>query len=215
VIVVIGSTYLHGDGPTAIPDGVVGRLARSAAAAGSSVELVAKIGDDPAGDGLLLALARSGVGHVAVLRDPVHPTAWRHAPADLMTDAIDGDEPVSAWATDPTRAPTLEVADVALALRYLTDYRVVVAVHPSPAIVTEVAAAADWATAHLLVVIGPGGEVPTDIPPGSLVLEATDDDADDSSIGSRLGVYAAAIDGGADPSAAYAELTAEPGLPQA
>jgi hypothetical protein len=209
VIVVIGSTYLRGDGPEAVPDGLAGHVALAAAVAGSPVELIAKVGDDPAGDALLLALARAGVGHVAVLRDPVHPTAWRREPEDVPVDVVDRAASVE-WTVEPALAPALEVADVALALRYLTEFRVVVAIHPSSAVATEAAAAADWAAAHLVVVTRPDEAAPTGIPTGSLMLEVTDDPAEDSAIGSRLGAYAAAVDGGAEPSAAFAELTAAP-----
>ncbi len=46
----------------------------TAAASGATVEFIGKIGDDPAGDELQLSLARSHVGHVAMLRDPSRPT---------------------------------------------------------------------------------------------------------------------------------------------
>jgi hypothetical protein len=210
VIVVIGSTYLRGDGPDAVPDGLTGRLALDAATAGASVELVAKIGDDPAGDALLLALARAGVGHVAVLRDPVHRTAWRPARADDAVDLIDLDEAPTPWTVEPDQGPELDIDDVGLALRYLTEFRVVVAIHPTPGIVGEVAAAAAWGNAHLVIVTRPGDAAPEGIPLGSLVVEAMGDAVEDPSIGSRLGVYAAAVDGGTTPGDAYAELTAGP-----
>ena len=38
------------------------------------MELIGRAGDDPAGDAMLLALARASVGHVALLRDPARPT---------------------------------------------------------------------------------------------------------------------------------------------
>ena len=42
----------------------------AAAAPRAAVEIVGRVGDDPDGDALMIALARAGVGHVAVLRDP-------------------------------------------------------------------------------------------------------------------------------------------------
>ncbi len=212
MIVVIGSTYLRGDGPDAGPDGLAGRLALAAARAGAAVELIAKVGDDPVGDALLIALARSGVGHVAVLRDATHRTARRPAPEDLDVDvdvdALARDE-TAPWAVEPGEAPELDIEDVGLALRYLTEFRVVVAIHPTPGIAAEAAAAAAWGSAHLMIVMRPGDPAPTGMPPGSMVLAATDDRVEESSIGSRLGVYAAAVDAGTEPSIAYAELTAE------
>jgi hypothetical protein len=209
VIVVIGSTYLRGDGPDAVPDGLAGRLVLAAASAGAAVELIAKLGDDPAGDAVLIALARAGVGHVAVLRDPVHPTAQRPVIEEVIADPIEGGEAPATWTVEPGLAPDLDADDVGLALRYLTEFRVVVAVHPTAGITREVAAAAAWGNAHLLIVTRPGDPAPTAIPAGSVVLEATDDGVEDSSIGSRLGVYAAAVDRGAAPGDAFAALTAE------
>lgn len=210
MIVVIGSVFLRGNGPDAVPDGLAGRLVLSAAGAGATVELIAKIGDDPAGDALLIALARAGVGHVAILRDPVHPTARRSGTQEAVVDPIDGGDAPAPWAVEPGLAPALDVDDVGLALRYLTEFRVVVAVHPTDGIAEEVAAAAAWGNAHLVIVTRPGDAAPTGIPAGSVVLEAMDDGVGDSSIGSRLGVYAAAVDGGTALGDAFAELTAEP-----
>ena len=102
----------------------------AAAGAGATVELIAKLGDDPAGDALLIALARAGVGHVAVLRDPVHPTAQRPVVEEVVVDPIEGGEAPAPWTVDPALAPALDVDDVGLALRYLTEFRVVVAIHP-------------------------------------------------------------------------------------
>lgn len=210
MIVVVGSTFLRGDGPDAEPDGLAGRIAVAAAASGAAVELIAKVGDDPTGDALLVALARAGVGHVAVLRDPVHPTVRRPGSDDVALDVIDQDaSPVPAM-PDPDPGPSLDVDDVGLALRYLTELGVVVAVHPTPGIVAEASSAAGWANGHLVVVTRPGDAAPTGIPAGSLVLEVVDDGVDDPAIGSRLGIYAAAVDGGTSPADAYADLTAEP-----
>lgn len=210
MIGVIGSIYLSGDGPEATPGGLAGRVAAAAAAAGAAVEIVAKVGDDPPGDALLLALARSGVGHVAVLRDPIHPTALRRTFDDAGPDWVEDADAGVVWAVEPADAPALEVADVGLAMRYLTELGVAVAVHLSTAILVEVATAADWAGAHLVVVTRPGDTVATVLPPGSLILEAGDDPVEDSAIGARLGEYAAAVDAGTAAVTAYAALTAEP-----
>lgn len=214
MIVVIGATYLRGDGPDAVPDGLAGRLAVAAASSGAAVELIAKVGDDRVGDALLIALARFGVGHVAVLRDPTHPTARRPGSADLDAEVdVEPPEPAGSaapWVVEPGQAPELDIEDVGLALRYLTEFRVVVAIHPSPGIAGEAASAAAWGSAHLVIVMRPGDPPPTGIPVGAVVLEATEDAAGDSAIGSRLGAYAAAVDAGTAPSDAYAALTAEP-----
>ena len=93
-----------------------------------------------------------------------------------------------------------------LALRYLSDYRVIVVAHPGdPGIIGEVVAAAGYAGAQLAVITDPGSEPSEDLPPGALHLEARRD-ADGTA--ARLGRYAAAVDAGEDLDTAYAVLTA-------
>ena len=70
VIVVIGSPVGWLRDEEIVPTGTPARAALAAAAAGCQVQLVGRTGDDPTADGLLLSLARGGVGHVALLRDP-------------------------------------------------------------------------------------------------------------------------------------------------
>jgi sugar/nucleoside kinase (ribokinase family) len=41
---------------------------------GAAVELVGKVGDDGAGDAVVVSLGRLGIGHAALLRDPTRPT---------------------------------------------------------------------------------------------------------------------------------------------
>ena len=216
MIVVIGSSILSGEGATATPDGLANHIAAAAVTAGASVELVAKIGDDPAGDALLVALARAGIGHVAVLRDAVHRTP-RHPAVDAadidIEAAIDGDPDAdigapAAPAESADAPPTLDAADVDLALRYLTDYRVLVVVHAAEEVVATAVAAADWAAAHLVVVTDPDQSAPDTLPAGSLALAAADEADDVSALGARLGQYAAAVDGGISPATAYPALTA-------
>jgi sugar/nucleoside kinase (ribokinase family) len=215
VIVVIGPSTLAGEGATATPDGLANHIAAAAVAAGASVELVAKIGDDPAGDALLVALARAGIGHVAVLRDAVHATPRHAATDDIDVDIeaaidaeADGDHDEAVTVVEIRDAPSLDAADVDLALRYITEYRVLVVVHAEAAVVATAVAAADWAAAHLVVVGDPGQSVSDGLPAGSLALAAADEPDDVNALGARLGQYAAAVDGGADPAAAYLDLTA-------
>ncbi|MDH4142940.1 MAG: PfkB family carbohydrate kinase [Chloroflexota bacterium] len=208
MIVVIGATYLRGASTdtNAMPGGLAGRVAMAAAAAGSRVELVSKVGEDAAGDALLLALTRAGVGHVAVLRDAVHRTELHPDPDDTAVDPVASD--AGSIATGGT-VPVLDAADVGLALRYLTDYVVIVAVHPTPAASAEAITAADWAGAHLVLVTLPGAPAFAALPTGSLVLEVAEEPDGGSAFGSRLGVYAAAVDRGEAPASAFAALTAE------
>ena len=203
MIVVIGPIALRGIGAEAVADGLTARVAAAAAAAGSRVEVIARVGDDPQGDDLLLALARASVGHVAVLRDPAHPTVV------LPPDDLDGDVAAEAPDTlpipDESHAPTLDPADVGLALRYLTDFRVAVVVHPpSDGILAEVVGAASWAGAHVVALLAPDDPPAAVLPPDALVVTVLPSAAED--VGGLIGHYAAAVDLGGPPDDAFAAL---------
>ena len=76
MIVVVG-TLAYRPAAGGAPDGPAGRaaaIARAAVAAGAEVQVVGRIGGDAAGDALVVALGREGIGHTALLRDAVHPT---------------------------------------------------------------------------------------------------------------------------------------------
>jgi hypothetical protein len=213
MIVLIGSTALGGTSQEARPDGLAADIAGAAVAAGSHVELVGKIGDDPAGDALVVALARAGVGHVATLRDPSRATPVRMPTDDPSEPGLDpAPAEASGGAEEAGPAPALEPADVALALRYVTDFTVVVAVNLPPEVLAEAVAAAAWAEAHLVVVQEPGSAVPDGVPADALIIElagsASGDAADATGAGALLGRYAAAVDRGDDRSAAYTAMTA-------
>jgi hypothetical protein len=225
VIVVIGALGLRGTIDEPVSDGLAPEIACAAAAAGARVELISKAGDDPAGDAVLLALARTGVGHVATLRDPARLTPVRALPdeptdpADPAVDdatitATDAPPNDSAETSSDVRAstdaePTLDAADVALALRYLTDFEVLVAVHPSPDVLAEAVAAAAWTGARLVVVVADETAVPSpDVPADALVVAAPSEESE--GVGERIGRYAAALSRGDDAAAAYRELTAVP-----
>ena len=81
VIVVVGTPAWRAAEPAG-PDGRACRVALAAAERGAAVELIGRAGDDPAGDAMLLALARAHVGHVALLRDPARPTPILAAATD-------------------------------------------------------------------------------------------------------------------------------------
>jgi hypothetical protein len=221
VIVVVGALGLRGSLEEPEPDGLAPSIASAAAEAGARVELISKAGDDPAGDAVLLALARDGVGHVATLRDPSRLTPVRARPDEPTDPAVDD---VAEPATDESEngesgtpadgaapadlRPTLDAADISLALRYLTDFGVLVAVHPSPELLAEAVSAAGWAGARLVVVLEPDGDVPAGVPADALVVAARADDAE--GVGARIGRYAAALSRGDDAAAAYRDLTAAP-----
>jgi hypothetical protein len=65
------------------------------------VELIAKLGDDAAGDELLFALTRAGVGHAAMLRDPARATpVVQLSSTDAGPDGPEHEDP-SALLVDP------------------------------------------------------------------------------------------------------------------
>jgi sugar/nucleoside kinase (ribokinase family) len=200
VIVVIGQVRARqSESGDLEPSGFVASVALSAAAEGARVEVVSRLGDDPAGDAVVLGFAQAGVGHVAMLRDGGARTA-----VDSTVAVADVDEPASG--VDPAgRGPDLDAADVELALRYLSDYRVIVLAHPrGPDVVAESLAAAAWGPAHLVVVSAPDTDTTWPTSPDALVLSAA---PDAEAIASRLGRYAAAVDSGDPLDTAYAVLT--------
>ena len=204
MIVVIGDVAARTDalGQT-VPGGFAATVASVAASAGSKVELVTRLGEDPAGDAVVLWLARAGIGHVATLRD-----AGRQTPiADLPDDDArpDGDEGTPEADAVGRPAPVLEAADVGLAMRYLSDYRVVVLVHPgAPDVLSEAIAAAGWAVAHLVVVTPPLIDVNAELPASAVAISA---ELDADGIAERVGRYAASLDAGVELDRAYAVLT--------
>jgi ribokinase len=213
VIAVIGTPRLQGQAPDADVAGLAASIAAAAAGAGSRVELVGKVGDDPAGDTVLLALARHGVGHVATLRDPARMTpvvTVLDDPADLDLDVDTPVESDTAEASSqaPRAAPVLEAADVSLAMRYLPELAVIVTVHVAPEVVAEAVAAAGWARTGLIVVADPAADPPEGLPAGALAIAVADHDELGAGAGAAIGRYAAALDRGDPADAAYAELTA-------
>jgi hypothetical protein len=218
VIVVIGlpaySSPIGGEGSAG---GLAVDVAAAAHARGASAELVGKVGDDGAGDAVVLALGRLGIGHAALLRDPAHPTpvisvlpgdtVVAETGADSAAGLESDDEPAAdAPATellprDPAERPTLEAGDLSLALRYLAEARVMVAAEPLPdAAVAALVEGAAFAGAHLVVLLAPG-TTPPSLPRQTTVLEAPA--ADDGSFGRLVGAFAAALDAGSEPAAAF------------
>jgi hypothetical protein len=214
MIVVIGSP-LHRPGSVDRPSGVAGLaagIAAAAAAAGGSVQLVGRVGEDPAGDATLLALADLGIGHVATLRDaarqtPVEPATVEDDPDpgaddDPFLDPPDGalDDRTSVRSGDQA---TLDPDDVGLALRYLDDYRVIVVADPlSRAGLAMAAEAAAYGGARLVAIVAGGGRDEA-LPEGAIVIEAPPHDPD-GIFARTVGTLAVALDGGSDPAAALA-----------
>ena len=200
MIVVIGDVSATGSVGEPRPAGLAAAVAHGAVADGGQVELVSRIGDDPVGDALLLAIAAEGIGHVATLRDAAHATPLEAEvvePLDPAAAEADGGEPGPG-----PGGPELDGADVALALRYLPEYGVVVVAHPSPTVLAEAGRAAAWASAHLVVLARPTDPTDgaADLPADALVLVA---DGSATGVAATIGRYAAAVDAGTAPADAF------------
>jgi hypothetical protein len=208
VIVVVGTPHLRIRMPKQEAAGLAVGIGAAAVTAGADVELVGKIGDDPAGEVVLLDLAARGVGHVAILRDPSRPTP-ETADADSTDQEAFAELAAEPQPTDPLPGPALEPADIELALQYLPDYRVLVVAEPlAPAALDVVLAASRWSGAALVIVL-PHGADPVDVP-GATILEAPAGDPDDA-FASVVGGYAAALDRGEEPAEAFASASTASG----
>jgi hypothetical protein len=220
VIVVIGTPWLRVGPDGGAVAGLAGRIAVEAARAGSEVQLVGKVGDDGPGDELVLALAREGVAHVAVLRPPSARTpvlvgAPETEPADLdpLGAALVLETTVVTGPEGPDPTLSLDAADLELALRYLVDFRAIVVAESLEAsagrVITE---ASRYAGAHVIAVAAPGSDAPG--LDGATVLTSTDLDPDGALVG-VVAAFATAIDRGEDPEAALSEAIAVAGVDRA
>jgi hypothetical protein len=205
VIVVVGSPAWR-DADPAGPAGRACEIALAAAGRGAVVEIVGRAGDDRVGDSLLIALAQAGVGHAAVLRDPVLPTPLvapmpELDPADLLVDA-----PEPGGVAIPG-GPRLDQADVALGLSYLTAFGVLVVTDDAPADVLPACVdGAAFTGAHLVVLVPDGRSLPGGLPDDAVVLTVPDRPTD-VAFGAVVGAYAAAVDAGEDPAVAFRAAT--------
>jgi hypothetical protein len=220
VIVVIGSPIGRLDDDVLAAGGTASRVALAAARLGRIVQLVGKTGDDPTADGVVLDLARGGVGHVALLRDPGRATPLESATPDLP-DAIDeeaaddGPDPqISTGASAPPR-PALEAADVELGLRYLIDFAVVVLAEPAdPETIAVVAHATRWGEARMILVVGAGQTAPDGLP-GDVVVFESPATGPDGVFADLVGTFAASLDEGTEPGAAFRSSIASDGWTEA
>ncbi len=211
MIVVVGLPAVS-PGPPPLPAGRAAAIALVAVKAGARVELMGRIGDDPDGDALLLALARAGIGHVAVLRDAARPTI-RLRPSAAAEDDDQRPEAALLGAQDPAleadgEGPRLDPADVALGLRYLTEFDVLVVADDAPdAVIPACVDAAGFAGARLVVAVRSAGAVPDGLPDDATVLIAPEEDGE--AFPRLLGRYAAALDSGSEPEAAFAVVAGD------
>jgi len=200
VIVVIGSPAGRLQDAEVVAAGTAARVALAAASAGRKVQVVGRTGDDAAADGLLLTLTRGGVGHVALLRDPVARTLIE--PDLAVEDTAPSSSDEAEMPPQPSERGTLDAADVELGLRYLTEFAVLVLAEPTSAdVVRVVADAAGWNGAQLLMVVDAGADV-DGFPPDAIVFEAPADDRD-GAFASLVGTFAAALDDGGIPGDAF------------
>ena len=209
MIVVVGLPAWN-PGPPPLPAGRACGVALAAAGAGARVELMGRIGDDPAGDALLMALGRAGVGHVALLRDPARPTPIHRIPeteGDELFDAPsrNGDQPTLEM---DGGGPRLEAADVDLGLRYLGTFEVLVVDDGVPTdVIPACVEAAAFTGARLIVVVRSPGAAPDGLPEDATVLVAPEEDGE--AFPRLVGRYAAAIDAGSEPEAAFAVVAGD------
>jgi hypothetical protein len=205
VIVVIGQPALGRIDGEPVAAGPAARIALAAAARGAAVQLVAKVGEDRDGEALILALAQGHVGHVAVQREAAHPTPRAVSPDETP------DSEAGPTAPGQASALALDAADVDLALRYLTEFRVVVIADELDAAAVRVAAdATGWSNGTLIAVVAEGRSEPVGLPSDAIVLGSPADDAE-GAFDRLVGELAAAIDAGGDPQAAFRELIGSAG----
>ena len=212
MIVVVGlPAYADSPDGEQCAGGLAVEVAAAAKGRGSAVELVGKVGNDGAGDAVVVALGRLGIGHAALLRDPVRPTPVLAAVAtDDDLAEVDAQTPEALLLPEDAAArPMLEAADVELALRFLPAAGVIVVADPlaETGIVAAVEGAA-YAAARLIVLV-PAGAKPPAVPADATLLEAPAED--DGSFGRLVGIFAGALDAGVDPRAAFAEAVASSG----
>lgn len=232
MIVIVGSPIAEPAGHAIAAGGLSAAVALAAAGAGASVQIVGRVGEDTAGDQVLLALAAAGVGHVAVLREPGRtpppppPTAGESPSSDppALGDAlldnddneVDGSGLLAGEVADEsttdrdTEGLSMDAADLELALRYLPDYRVVVlASDADPAALATVVAAAGWAGAHLIVLVATASTT-NELPADATVLERPPADPD-GAFARVVAAYAVALDQGREPRAAFDEASGSGG----
>jgi hypothetical protein len=213
MIVVIGlPAYTDEEDGERCAGGLVVEIAAEAHRRGGEVELAGKVGADGAGDSVVLALGRLGIGHAALLRDPARPTPLLVAAGmdtpDSDTGGAEAGDTIDGGArllpAKPDARPVLEAGDVEMALRYLTGTSVLVVAEPiSAAAMSAALDGAAFAAAKLVVIAGPdepAGALAA-VPDAATVLQAPA--ADDGSFARLVGAYAAGLDAGVDPATAF------------
>lgn len=209
MIVVVGQPYLRETEEGAALDGPAARIAVAAAERGRQVQLVGTAGEDEAGDEVVLALARAGVGHVALLRKAGQQTRKvSNLARELDEEPMDPLQDLPEPAPDTTAL--MDAGDVDLALRYLPDITVLVLAEAAPAdAVAVVAQAARWSDARLIVVVD-NPAAPKGLPDDAIVFEAPPAHPD-GAFAQMVGSFAAALDEGDEPGNAFQEAVTKEG----
>jgi hypothetical protein len=108
----------------------------------------------------------------------------------------------------------MEPADISLGLRYVRDFRVLVAAdpldEPSSLVIADAASFADAA----LIVIAPHGRAAPNAPAAAIILEAPEVDPD-GAFAALVGRVAAALDRGQDAGEAFRSAAAQGGWERA
>jgi hypothetical protein len=174
-----------------VPAGLCVDVARAVAAAGARVELVGSIGDDAAGDAVVVGLAREGIGHAAMLRTPGARTPGEPG---------DPEGPL----------PRLDREDVALGLGYLVDFEVLILAEPlDPAAEEAALAAAAYRGARVVAVVPPGGAPGRALAAAATVFEAPEDGG--GAFAAMVGRYGVELERGAAPGEGFARAVAVSG----
>jgi hypothetical protein len=104
---------------------------------------------------------------------------------------------------------------VDLGLRYLTEFAVLVIAEPVDGATSAVVAeAAGWGDARLIVILPRDAPVPDDLPIDAVVFEAPEADPD-GVFATLVGHFAAGLDDGAEPEAAFRDSLGSDGWSEA
>ncbi len=204
-------------GKRILPAGRSVGVAQAVHQAGGEVQLVGKVGEDLAGDAIVLELGRRGIGHAALARagsgltpkGTIAPTDVDAEPDPRAPGADDGatDEEPAGQPALPEGLP-LDAADLKVALGYLPDIGAIVVATPLADDAAKVVAeAAAYHDAPLVSVVEPSGRTPPAFA-NAIVLEAS---ASEQSFDRLVGAFAVRLASGANASDALREVAAEAG----
>ena len=217
MIVVIGTPIGRLRDDVVVAGGTASRVALAAAGLGRTVQLVGKTGDDSTADGVVLDLARGGVGHVALLRDPARATPLEATRPDAVDEPESDDDPTRRPRAHRPRQPVRRSRRRMSSSAFDTSpiSRVVILAEPAdPATIAVVADATRWGEARMVLVVPAGQTVPDGLPRDVVVFEAPTADPD-GAFADLVGAFAASLDEGTEPGAAFRSSIASDGWTEA